>query len=234
MPASASPQLRFLLRASFLFIVLLALWWWLLLGPMMTALRFSTGAALWMMPGGGSASGAILAPDGGWILRVPIPQVLGRQDAVQRAYGRAPGGPPVAVRSFRLAIAERIPTFFTLGFPLFWALMLAAPRSRAGWRAAAIGTALLALLAQLSLLFYAAYSIQSTLRLATGALAVTLWNGLEYLNINVAPYMAPLLIGLWLHPGLRAQIFSWNDVEPQPATVPVVEPEKSRRGRSRG
>ena len=229
----ASPQLRFLLRGSGLFIVMLVVWWWVLLSPMLAGLRLSTGAVLWLMPGGRSASGVILQPDGDWLLRVPLPGFLARQDAVQRAYGRAPGAPPVNVRSFRLTIADRIPTFFTLGFPLFWALVLAAPRSRRLWRVLAIGTGLLAVLAQLSLLLYAAYSIETTLKLATSAVAVALWNGVEYLNVNVAPYVAPLLLAAWLHTGLRAQIFSWG-AEPEPVPVPAVEEDKPRRGRYRG
>lgn len=233
MRAPASPQLRFLLRGSALFLVMLVLWWWLFLTPMLAGLRFSTGAVLWLLPGGRSASGVLVEPNGDWMLRVPIPELLSRLDAVQRAYGRAPGSPPVTVRSFKLAIADRIPTFFTLSFPLFWALVLAAPRSRRLWRAMAVGTSLLALLSLLSLLLYAAYSIETTLRLATSGVAGTIWNALEYLNVNVAPYLVPLLLAPWLHTGLRAQIFSWNGA-PEPATALPVEVEKSRRGRYRG
>src|SRR5580700_3270638 len=105
MRTRTSPQFRFLLRGSSLFIILLAVWWWLLLSPLLAGLRISTGAVLWLFPGGGSASGVTIAPDGGWILRVPIPEFVARKDAVQRAYGRAPGAPPVKVRSFRLAIS---------------------------------------------------------------------------------------------------------------------------------
>ncbi|HEX3744263.1 MAG TPA: hypothetical protein VHW09_10050 [Bryobacteraceae bacterium] len=231
MPARISPQLRFLLRGSGLFIVLLAAWWWLLLSPMMAGLRGSTRAVLWLLPGGRSASGVTVQPDGDWLLRVPLPQFLARQDAVQRAYGRRPGAPPVNVRSFQLVIADRIPTFFTLGFPLFWALVLAAPRSRHLWKVLAQGTALLAVLAQASLLLYMVYSIENTLRLATSALAVALWNGVEYLNVNVVPYAAPLLLAAWLHVELRAQIFlSGGEMEAAPALE--VE-EKTRRGKYR-
>ena len=230
MRAPASPQARFLLRGSGLFIVLLAVWWWILLSPMLAGLRLSTRVVLWLAPGGSSASGVTVQPDGDWLLRIPLPGFLARQDAVQRAYGRAPGAPPVNVRSFRLVIGERIPTFFTLGFPLFWALVLAAPRSRRQWRVVALGTALLAVLAQLSLLFYAAFSIETNLHLATSAAASTIWNAIEYLNVNVAPYIAPVLLAAWMHTELRAQIFSWS-AEPEPA--PVVQMEKARRGRYR-
>jgi hypothetical protein len=230
MRAPASPQFRFLLRASGLFIVLLAVWWWLLVSPMLAGLQVSTRAALWLLPGGRSASGVTVQPNGDWLLRVPLPEFLAKQDAVQRAFGRAPGAPPVNVRSFRLAIADRIPTFFTLGFPLFWALVLAAPRPRRLWRALAIGTSLLALLAQLSLLFYTWYSIETALKLITSAGSAALSNAIEYLNINVVPYVAPLLLAAWLHTELRAQIFFWG-VEPEPVAAPVAE--STRRGRYR-
>jgi hypothetical protein len=229
----ASPQLRFLLRGSGLFVVMLVVWWWVLLSPMLAGLRLSTGAALWLMPGGGTASGVILQPDGDWLLRVPLPGFLAKQEAVQRAYGRKPGAPPVNVRAFRLMIGETIPKFFTLGFPLFWALVLAAPPSRRVWRVLAIGTGLLALLAQLSLLLYAAYSIETNLQLVTSSVPAALWRSVEYLNVNVAPYVTPLFLAAWLNTELRAQIFSWG-AAPEPAPAPAVEADKPRRGRYRG
>jgi hypothetical protein len=233
MRAPASPQFRFLLRGSSLLLVFLALWWWLLLTPLLAGMRFSTDLVLRLLPGGSSAGGVTVDPHGDWTLRVPISGSLAKQDAVQRAFGRTPGAPPVKIRSFKLAIADRIPTFFTLSFPLFWALVLAAPRTRRLWRVVAGGTALLALLAVLSLLLYAAYSIETNLRLVTSGLAVTLWNSAEYLNVNVVPYVAPLLIALWLHTGLRAQIFSW-DATPALAAAMPVEADRPRRGRYRG
>jgi len=232
MPSPASPQLRYLLRASGLFILLLAAWWWLLLSPMLAGLRVSTRGVLWLLPGGQSASGVTDEPNGDWLLRVPLPQFLARQDAVQRAYGRAPGTAPVNVRSFRLVIGDRVPTFFMLGFPLFWALVIAGPRSRRVWRVLAAGTALLALLAQLSLLVYAWYSIETTLRLVTSPTATALCNAVEYLNVNVVPYLAPLLLAAWLDTELRTQIFSWGG-EAEPAAVPPPESEKTGRGKYR-
>jgi hypothetical protein len=229
----SSPQLRFLLRSSGLFIVLLALWWWLLLAPILAGLRLSTAATLWLLPGGGMASGVAVQPDGNWQLRVPLPGCLARLDAVQRAYGRTPGAKPVNVRSFRLTIADRIPAFFTLSFPLLWALVLAVPCSRRLWRVLGVGTALLAAMAQLSLLFYAAYSIVTNLQSATSTVTATLWRCIEYLNVNVAPYVAPLLLAAWLHTELRAQIFSRGELE-EAVRVPAIEQGKQpRRGRYR-
>jgi len=236
MQAPSSPQLRFLLRGSGLLFVMLALWWWVLLHPLLAGMRLSTDLVLRLLPGESSAAGVTVQPNNAWVLQVPIPESLARRDEVQRTYGRLPGAPPVKVRSFKLAISERIPTFFTLGFPLFWALVLAAGRARRLWRVLAGGTALLAMLALLSLLLYTAYTIETRLRVGTSALASTLWETAEYLNLNVAPYMAPLLIAVWLHSELRAQIFSWNAVsEPAaPASAPAAGAEKTRRGRYRG
>ena len=231
MRARVSPQLRFLIRGSGLLFAMLALWWWVLLGPLLIGMRLSTDAALWLLPGGRSASGVTVEPDGGWRIRVPLPAWLAKQDEVQKAFGRVPGGPPVAVRSFSLAVAERVPKFFTLGLPLFWAIVLAAPRASRPWRAAAIGTGVLAVIGLLSLLLYTAYSIESTLHLFRSTVVLTVWNAVEYLNLNVVPYAAPLVIAVWLHDGLRAQIFSWTTTPA--AEGAAVEVKKAGRGRYR-
>jgi hypothetical protein len=234
MRAPSSPQFRFLLRGSSLLLLFLALWWWVLLTPLLAGMRFSTDLVLRLLPGGSTAAGVTVDSRGDWTLRVPISESLAKQDSVQREFVRTPGAPPVKIRSFKLAVAERIPTFFTLGLPLFWALVLAAPRTSRLWRVMAGGTALLALLAMISLLFYTAYSIETNLRLVTGGAAATLWSAAEYLNINVVPYMAPLLIALWLHTQLRTQIFSW-DAAPALQPVPPIpaEVDRPRRGRHR-
>jgi hypothetical protein len=213
---------------------MLALWWWLLLFPLLAGLRLSTGLVLHLLPGGSANASVTVDPQGGWMVRVPVPQSLAGQDAVQRAFGHAPGAPLVKVRSFKLAIAETIPIFFTLSFPLFWALALAAPASQRLWRVLALGTALLWLLSILSLLTYAAYSIETNMRLIANGLAVTLWGAVEYLNVNVAPYLAPLLLALCLHGELRAQVFSWDaPAVPLPEADTPADTGKPRRGRYR-
>jgi len=224
--------LRFLLRASGLLLAMLALWWWVALGPLLAGMRVSGGLVLRMLPGGGSAGGITVDARGDWILQVPVPASLAMRDSVQRAFGRAAGAPPVKVRSFKLVVAERIPTFFTLPFPLYWALVLAAPRTRRWWRVVAGGNALLAALAVLSLVGYAAYTIGTELHLIP---TDSLWNAAEYLNINVVSYLAPFVIALWLHGELRAQIFFWDAPDVPPASPPTPAlADKARRGRYRG
>jgi len=231
MRAPASPQLRFLLRGSGLFVAMLALWWWVLLHPLLDGMRYATRAALWLLPGGRSASGVTVEPNGDWLLRVPIPGSLAKQDTLEKAYGHAPGG-QVTVRSFKLTIADRIPIFFTLSFPLFWALTLAAPRTRNLARVVAGGTALLAAMAEISLLVYTIYTIENALKWAVSPLAVALWGGIEYLNVNVAPYVAPVLLAVWLHTELRTQIFL-REPAPEPAAAIPAAADKPRRGRYR-
>jgi hypothetical protein len=234
MRAPASPQFRFLLRGSSLLLALLALWWWVLLTPMLGGMRVATDLILRTLPGGSSVGSVTLGSGKDWVLRVPMPAALANQDSVQRAFGRAPGAPAVKVRSFKLAIAEGIPTFFLLSFPLFWALVLAAPRMRRLGRVVAIGTGLLALLAELSLLLYTAFSIEINLHLVTSSAAAAIWRGAEYLNVNVVPYLVPLLLAVWLHEGLRAQIFSREAPLVPVAATEATEADKPRRGRYRG
>jgi hypothetical protein len=207
MPSPASPQFRFLLRASALLLLMLTLWWWLLLTPLLAAMRLSSAVVLRLLPGGSASSGITVAPNTDWILQVPIPASIATQDAVQRAFGRPPGAPPVKVRSFKIAIARQIPIFFTLSFPLFWALALAAPRGPHFWRSLATGTLLLSALAMVSLLVYTAYSIGTNIHLIAAGPAATLCAAVEYLNVNVVPYVAPLMLALWLYAELRSQIF---------------------------
>jgi hypothetical protein len=185
---------------------MLTVWWWLLLTPLLGSMRLSTILALRLLPGGGTSSGITVAPNTDWILQVPISPSIASEDAVQRAFGRAPGAPLVKVRSFKLTIARQIPTFFTLSFPLFWALALAAPRGPRFWHSLAIGTVLLSILAMLCLLTYTAYTIGTNIRLISNGLPATLWGAAEYLNVNVVPYVAPLLLALWLCTELRTQI----------------------------
>jgi hypothetical protein len=54
---------------------------------------------------------------------------------------------------------------------------------------------------------YAGYSIAAALWLVSAGLPPGVLSGVEYLKVNVFPYVAPLLLATWLHTELRAQIF---------------------------
>jgi len=201
----ANPPLRFLLRGSLLVVVMLTVWWLLLLDPLLGILRVSTGLALHLIPGNGSAAQAAYDPFANWVLQVPLPAFVQRSYAVQKMFD--PAIRPVRLASLRLAIARDVPVLFSLVFPLFWAAALAAPFSRRTWKILLAGTALVYLVSVGGIILYSIYMIDRNLGYTTGA-AHTVLGFFEYLNMYVVPYAAPLLIALALNADLRAQIFS--------------------------
>ena len=223
-----SPHLRFLLRASTLVIAMFAVWWFLLLTPLLGQLRLSTGLVLHLIPGG---SGQITTDnDGNWLLQVPVPAFVANQEQVQRVFGGGQGRPPVRVRSLRLAAPRLVPSLFTLTFPLYWAIILAAPWNRRMWRPLLWGTAVLSVLASFSMTLYSVFTVSAKLNLANGPGGKVL-EFCEYFNMYVIPYMAPVLLAVALHRELRAQIFSW-EAAPQPvAAVPERAAGATRRRR---
>ena len=205
MPARTSPQLRFLLRGSLLVVVMLTVWWLLLLDPLLGTLRVSTGLALHLVPGNGSTAHATTDAFGNWVLQVPIPGFVQRSDAVQKMF--EPAVRPVRLPSLKLAVARDVPVLFSLVFPLFWAAALAGPFSRSTWKILLAGTAVVYLVSVGCIMLYSVYMIDRNLAYTTGA-ANSVLNFVEYLNMYVVPYAAPLLIALALNADLRAQIFS--------------------------
>jgi len=209
--APARPQFRFLLRGSILLVAMLALWWWILLDPLLAVLRFSADVAIRLYPGMGWTSHVTVDRSGNWSMEVPLPEAVWREPQVQALFGPAAAGRPVRVRRLRFAPEARIPPRFTLGFPLYWAILLAAPRSRHLWRVLLAGTALLWLLALVGLFLYAANTIAAELHIIANDFPGFLLSAAEYLNLNVAPYLAPLLIALALHQELRSMVLSGED-----------------------
>ena len=199
-----SPQLRFFLRGSALLIGVLLLWWWLLTAPLVGALRLAADVTIHALPGGGAMAHIATDTAGNWQIQAPAPAWLGRQGATQKMFGATPGQ-AVKVRSIRLAVSPDVPVLFTLVFPVFWAIALAAPWSRRSWRVLLVGTALMFLEAWLAILLYAAAKVNDTLHMFS-ATATTVLDFAEYLNMYVAPYLAPILIALALHRELRTLI----------------------------
>jgi hypothetical protein len=194
---------------------MLVLWGAMLLDPLRAGLRVCTLAAIWLIPGDGSVVEAVIQPSGDWSLRLPMPPAIARLPRVQHMFGHAAGdAAPIRVRSLKLVIERKYPVLFTAGLPFYWALILASGRLDSGWarplRALLKGSAELFVIAALSLVFYIiSTAIKNTHILSGGPLGF-LFDAGDYLAINVVPYLAPLLLALYLGAGLRALIFAGN------------------------
>src|SRR5262245_37125161 len=148
------PQLRFLARASALFVAALVLWWFLLLTPLLEWVRFSTAFLLDAVSAFRADTAVLVQPDGVWMIQAPVPV----PSANIKNFGAGS-----RFRSLKLQVLQWVPTVQTVSLPFFWALILAAPRPRGWWRALAGGTVVLLVIPPISLLVYAAHVIQHNL-----------------------------------------------------------------------
>jgi hypothetical protein len=188
-------QFRFLLRASLLFIALLALWWFVLRLPLLDWVQFSAEFILQHLPGVHSPTGVNIEAGRVWNLQVPVP-----------------GG-----RSIHLLAEERIPTQYTVGLPLFWAVLFAGPWSRRLLRAFVIGTAILLPIPAVFLLVYAAHVVKLNLYPNTAPALGYALNFADYLGPNFLPYLFPPLLALALYPDLRSVVLTGTPFAPKPA-----------------
>jgi hypothetical protein len=212
------PQFPFLLRASLLLIAMLALWGAVLLDPLRAGLRAFTVAAVWLIPGDGSAAEAEILPNGDWALRLPMPAAVARQEPVQQMFGRASkDAAPVKVRSVKLVIEGKYPVLFTAGLPFYWALILASGWTWRRGRLLLQGSGVLFAIAVGSLVFYAIRTAIKNVHLVTGGTAGFLLDCGEYFVINVVPYLTPLVLALYLDSDLRALIFNRETTESRDA-----------------
>jgi hypothetical protein len=182
-----SPQSRFLARASLCFATLLAAWWFVLLPPLLGWTRLSTDFLLNAVPGAPLKTGVTVSPEGVWSLQAPI-KVAG------------------VWRNIRVETGRRLPRQLTIAIPLFWAILLAAPRTRRAWSVWLGGSAALLLIPPAGLILYAAHVAQLYVfpnlpALARGAIAAA-----DYVASTVAPYFAPVLMALAIHPEFRRAV----------------------------
>jgi len=196
MPQPDRPQLRFLARVSVAFAACLALWWLLLVGPLLEWVRFST-AVLLDAAGGFRTETAVIVQGGGvWMIQAPVPAA---PDAARLGAG-------VRFRSLKLQLEQWIPTLQTVSLPLFWALILAAPRGRGWWRTLLFGTAILLVFPPVSLLVYAAHAVQRTLYPHAAAPLRGLLDFADYVCGTALPYIAPVATAVALHPQFRVMV----------------------------
>jgi hypothetical protein len=219
--------LRFLVRALAFLVLMLALWWLVLLNPLLAGLRLSAEWTLRLLPGGSAVSHVTIGPDRNWTFQVPVPAAVVNQESTQQMLGAAAASSGrIKIRSMKVEGAGRYPILFTVSFPLYWAILLAAP----GWRRLPLrmlcGTAVLAALALLSIAVYAAGLVGGYFHLTTKGLPGFLMDSAVYLATGVAPYLGPVLVALSLNEELRALILTGGAA---PALAPAVPWRRKRR-----
>jgi len=187
MPRQLSSQTAFLLRVIPLLGVMLALWWFALLPPLLAWERVTTDLILGAFPKAPVQTGVSVLPDGSWVVQAPA-RVAG------------------ITRNIRVALPPRLPIQLTVGFPLFWAILLAAPRARRVWRAALLGTGALLALPPIGLLAYAAHVVQLYVFPGAPVLLARSISGLDYVASTVAPFVCPVLLAVALHPELAGSV----------------------------
>src|SRR5512133_3542121 len=189
MPRPVSPQTRFLLRASLCFGSLLVVWWFVLLAPLLGVVRVCTDVLLSAFPAASLQTGIEVRPSGVWVIEAPV-TVAGRP------------------RNVRVEAPPRLPAQLTIALPLFWAVILAAPRSRHLWRTLAIGTAVLMTSPPIALLIYTAHVVRIYVYPNAPVSVEYVLAVADYIASTVAPYVCPVLLALGMHPELRAMVLT--------------------------
>ncbi|SPF45177.1 membrane hypothetical protein [Candidatus Sulfopaludibacter sp. SbA4] len=186
-------------RSLALFVILLAtmllLWRLVLLKPMLALSRDIVEVSFSLLPSAGSAELITMDSNGDWIVRASL-LFPAREATRQASMGE------VGVRTSRKMLQ-----CFSLCFPIFWALALAAWPGRRVWPVLGMGTLLLTITSQLSLVLFLAYWINNFYVVASTPWG-TFWMKLAgNCTMDVIPYAAPLLLIIWLDRGLRSLVF---------------------------
>ena len=209
MPANenTTPQRRFLIRGSMTLAAMLLLWWLTLVNPLLALLRVCAGLPLGCLPGAAEAAPIRVMPAGDWVVRVPMPA---------RWIGQSTDGAGPKYRGVVLHLPQASLVLYTLGFPIFWGVILASPKGWRMWKVLFSGTAMVTLTAVLQVLVFIGYTIPTNLHLISNSLATWFARYISYVNVYLISYTAPFCIALWLHKGLRSEIFPGNSHTAKP------------------
>lgn len=190
---------RFLVQFVILLAAMLLLWHVVLLEPLLALSRgaIEVSFSLLPLPGGSSAELIRVDSNGDWIVLAPH-LLLPEREITRQAFGSREAG----VRIQR----ELLPTL-SLCLPIFWALALAARPGKRFGRVLGIGTLLLAIISQLSLVVFLAYWTDNYFVVASSPWTRFGLQVIEYLSLNVVPYAAPLVVVISLDRGLRSLLF---------------------------
>ena len=97
---------------------------------------------------------------------------------------------------------------FTLPLPFYWALTLASPWRRGTSSAIAAGTLLLALLALAATILDVAITFVANTHLLSSPVWIFLLSAVSYAEINVMPYLAPVLLAVATNSELRRLVLA--------------------------
>jgi len=202
---------RFLLQGSGLLIVLLVLWWFVLLNPLLLVLQ-NAAQFCWALAVGVDTGKLITeaAPES-WSLRVPL------EFTVPASAGRPV---PERIHSVDFDVARQDLIAFTFSLPVYWAIILAAPRARRQLRQLLLGSIFVVTIEVALFLAFAEISAHHIAGRWSGQQGdVSRWflSFSNYLVVNVIPYIAPFAIALVLHRKLADRIFPQAAVESRPA-----------------
>ena len=204
MPAiSLSPPARFLVRGSLLLATLLTLWWLVLINPLQSLLQTAAQAGGALLFSGRSKFTITEAANRDWAFDVPIEPIVPPTP---------PGAVPQMLYSIGFELARSDAGGFTFGMPVFWAVILAAPKLRRNWRLLLVGTLAMAVLEVVLLLITVeilAYKSLAQILQSHDPVGGWFLRYGEYLAVNAIPYLLPFAVAIALHREVREHIFQW-------------------------
>jgi hypothetical protein len=212
------PPGRFLLRGSVLLTGLLTAWWFFLQNPMLFLLRNAAEAVGGLVLDVPSKKLVTEAPNGDWTFEIPIEFW---------APGASPDQGQVQFHSIDFDMARADVSAFTFSLPVYWAIMLAAPGVWRNRRALLLGSVSIAL-AEVVLLMICVeiFAHKAAMQMSQSHDAVANWLlpfG-NYMLVLALPYLAPVVVAVWLHRDLREQILGWpNTHTDRPPRTPAFE-----------
>lgn len=217
--SAARSHAHLLLRGSLALIALLAIWWFFLIAPLRFVLRYSTDFLGGLLFGHASCALITAMPSEDWRFCVPVDIVIANHQRLN---------------SVEFDMAPAAVAAFTFGLPVYWAVMLAAPRIRRWVRPLVLGTALMEVLEVVLLLVLLKINAYTAVaRSAPSEEQAINWflSFSHYLITSVVPYAAPFLIALSLHRELRWQILGRTGADSHPPEDRTAD--ARQRGRRR-
>jgi hypothetical protein len=180
-----------LFRFAILLPAMLLLWRLVLLKPLLAVSRGVAEVSFSLLPGSGSAELITLDGKGDWIVHASL---LFREREVTRQTGLQSPGVRTPLQMLQC---------FSLCLPIFWALALVTWPGKRVLRVLGLGTFVLAIMSQLSLMAFVAYWTNQFFFVASSPFWMYLLKVTAYCSIDVVPYAVPLALVILLDPEMR-------------------------------